>query len=267
MLLCIEMAIFSVLHLFAFNWKEYTTKQNSTNPGSEGGYKGGPLGVRAFFDAFNLWDLVKASARGFYWLFVGRRTRMKDSSYNPTPDGPGHLAEPDTTYHGPAHDGYDKVGGKPDNSQPAPSAEERLELLNHAQPAPVSPIGPDSLPIKNPEPSMIAGFSEPPRQGAVYPTAHQHDHKPAQTPPYPREQQYSHNPSYNPKPKSSSQAPYPDNNPDPFTDTPPGRFSYDEGPERLNHPGETATGSGRRQSPPRQHQEPWSSQQQQLPYP
>ncbi|KAF2084077.1 DUF300-domain-containing protein, partial [Saccharata proteae CBS 121410] len=86
MLICVEMAIFSVMHVFAFSWKEYiTTKEPTYGPGAgfgaADGYKGGPMGIKALIDAFNPWDIVKAFARGMRWLFVGSRRRHTDSSY------------------------------------------------------------------------------------------------------------------------------------------------------------------------------------------
>lgn len=44
-------------------------------------YWGRFLGYKALFDACNPWDLVKATARGFRWLFVGRKSRTLDPSY------------------------------------------------------------------------------------------------------------------------------------------------------------------------------------------
>jgi len=92
MLLCIEMAFFSILHLWAYPWKVYTLNHQShalasssspnfrlDGPGET--YKGGRLGIKAFLDAFNPWDLVKAIGRGFRWLFVGRKHRETDISY------------------------------------------------------------------------------------------------------------------------------------------------------------------------------------------
>ena len=90
MLLCIEMAIFSVLHLWAFPWKEpYSLKNTNpiTAPGSgysgKPHYEGGPFGLKAYMDAGNPWDIIKSSARGFRWLFVGVKHRREDSSYAP----------------------------------------------------------------------------------------------------------------------------------------------------------------------------------------
>jgi len=99
LLLCIEMAIFSILHLFAFPYKPYTIKafqgaepkHYPLSPVSDQAYpvlneigpnQGGFLGIKAFADAMNPWDLVKGFARGMRWLVVGRRNRENDSSYN-----------------------------------------------------------------------------------------------------------------------------------------------------------------------------------------
>ncbi|MCJ1321097.1 hypothetical protein MMC15_006441 [Xylographa vitiligo] len=95
LLVCIEMACFSIMHLWAYPWKEYDLHR-SQMVAAEGGpglnydgpqaYKGGVFGNRAYMDAFNPWDLVKAVARGFRWLFVGRRHRETDVSYKNNQD-------------------------------------------------------------------------------------------------------------------------------------------------------------------------------------
>lgn len=95
-LLCIEMAFFAILHVFAFPWKPYslihgangyTSSSNSvengappTIPISSRQYKGF---FYAIVDAFNPWDVVKASARGMRWMFVRYKHRHNDSSYKP----------------------------------------------------------------------------------------------------------------------------------------------------------------------------------------
>ncbi|KAI9746744.1 MAG: hypothetical protein M1818_000459 [Claussenomyces sp. TS43310] len=94
LLLCVEMAIFSILHLFAFPYRPYTSSRLpakaypiSTNDPSYPGFneigpkQGGFLGLSAFLDAMNPWDLVKAVARGTRWIFVGRKHRETDASY------------------------------------------------------------------------------------------------------------------------------------------------------------------------------------------
>ncbi|KAL8970620.1 MAG: hypothetical protein Q9197_003716 [Variospora fuerteventurae] len=90
LLLCMEMAIFSVFHLFAFPWQVYDIRRSAIVasesapgflPDPNTAYLGGPLGTRALLDAFNPWDLIKAIGRGFRWFAVGRRKREEDISY------------------------------------------------------------------------------------------------------------------------------------------------------------------------------------------
>lgn len=84
------MAIFSVFHLWAYPWSDYDVRQLhiatsepdlrvALEPATP--YSGGPCGISAFADAFNLWDVVKGVARAFKWFFVGRRIREQDVSY------------------------------------------------------------------------------------------------------------------------------------------------------------------------------------------
>ena len=52
MLLCLEMAIFSVVFNFVYTWRPYVL-------GRKGGrYEGGPLGIKALATAFNPISLV-----------------------------------------------------------------------------------------------------------------------------------------------------------------------------------------------------------------
>lgn len=104
LLLCVEMAIFAVLHIWAFPVRPYklpgafskSNPRDSAASYEQGAgmadisgsgfsgtpqYHGGILGWRAMVDAFNPWDIIKATARGFRWLFVGARHRKEDSSY------------------------------------------------------------------------------------------------------------------------------------------------------------------------------------------
>ncbi|KAI9825093.1 MAG: hypothetical protein M1832_001413 [Thelocarpon impressellum] len=89
MLLCIEMAIFSVMHLFAFPYAEYRLSQVASDSDGNTIYQGGFLGWNAYVNAYNPWDIVKAVGRSFRWLFVGRRRRLEDSSYKDHMDGVG----------------------------------------------------------------------------------------------------------------------------------------------------------------------------------
>ncbi|KAL8669882.1 MAG: hypothetical protein Q9168_005541, partial [Polycauliona sp. 1 TL-2023] len=87
LLLCIEMAIFSVFHLFAFPWQVYDIRRSAIVASeSVPGYAPDPRtaykGVsKALLDAFNPWDLIKAIGRGFRWFAVGLRKREQDVSY------------------------------------------------------------------------------------------------------------------------------------------------------------------------------------------
>lgn len=75
LLLCVEMALFALLHLWAFPWRGYIHK-------SKGKKQGGFLGMRALWDAVFIWDVVKGFGRGMRWLFVGVRHRREDISYH-----------------------------------------------------------------------------------------------------------------------------------------------------------------------------------------
>jgi hypothetical protein len=90
LLICIEMAIFALLHQWAFPWQEYGeggagSKYPVPGPGTPfntlGPKQGGFLGWKAIADAMNPWDLVKGFARGMKWLLFGVRKRENDPSY------------------------------------------------------------------------------------------------------------------------------------------------------------------------------------------
>ncbi|KAJ9639538.1 hypothetical protein H2199_006573 [Coniosporium tulheliwenetii] len=127
-LVCIEMAGFAVIHLFAFSWREYKfvgRGQDIANPIDP--YYGGPLGTLALLDAFNPWDIVKASARSYHWLCVGLRHRKTDPSYaltkrNPTPY-PSALSLPGSvnSSSGPSSQSSVNLEGRPERRSEAPS--------------------------------------------------------------------------------------------------------------------------------------------------
>jgi len=138
MLLCIEMFFFSLLHIVAFPWRRYDIRRN---PDPAAYYQGGFGGWYALMEAFNPWDIIKASARGFRWLFVGRRHRADtDSSpeetklenietgrrpMNPMPSG-----------FGGAQDGRD--GRPPFMRQDSDNNEDHARLLSNAQDVPTT---------------------------------------------------------------------------------------------------------------------------------
>jgi hypothetical protein len=95
-LLCIEMAFFAILHVFAFPWKPYslihgaaayTSSGNSLENGAPATLPVSSRRYRGFWyamaDSFNPWDIVKASSRGLRWMFVRYKHRHTDSSYEP----------------------------------------------------------------------------------------------------------------------------------------------------------------------------------------
>lgn len=101
LMLCIEMACFALMHLWAFPWQPYRSGSKGTkypldSSGMDevGPKQGGFLGFKAFIDAMNPWDLVKAFARSMRWLFVGVKHRETDSSYRGSID----INNEDTAY-------------------------------------------------------------------------------------------------------------------------------------------------------------------------
>lgn len=146
MLLCMEMALFSILHLFAFPWRPYRNSKVGGDASDIGAKKGGFLGFNAFADAMNPWDLVKAFARGIRWLFVGRKHREEDISYKPyngandvtlEPTGQGYKADDSLPI---AHEFRRSNFGIP-GREPGADAEEGAGLIAYAQPNPLNQGG------------------------------------------------------------------------------------------------------------------------------
>lgn len=132
MLLCIEMAIFSVFHLWAFPWQVYDVRRSQIVaaesapgffPDPKTAYQGGPLGLKALADAFNPWDIIKNVGRGFRWLWVGRKVRHQDISYKtPSANPNGTGLEPTrnqfTAFNAGTADGSSTPYDRPDNTNP-----------------------------------------------------------------------------------------------------------------------------------------------------
>lgn len=142
LLITIEMAIFSILHLWAFAFQEYSIKrvQDVEATGFYGDgkptYQGGFCGLKALLDALNPLDLLKAISRGFRWLFVGRKKRMLDPSYQvPSEqiglDGAGHASGTTT------NTAYEGAGALMAGGRTSPEQEGDV-LLSHAQPNPTA---------------------------------------------------------------------------------------------------------------------------------
>ena len=77
-LLTFELAIVSVLHIFAFPSRGLDSDSHESRHVPI--YKGGFLGIRAIWHAFNVWDLVKSVARGLRWLLVGKKEGEEDGA-------------------------------------------------------------------------------------------------------------------------------------------------------------------------------------------
>ena len=118
-LLCLEMFLFSILHLWAYPWRDYDASRGAVHATAESGagdpldpataYHGGPFGWRALWDAFNLWDVAKAIGRGFRWVCVGRRKRVQDVSYDKWRKAAAGGSSSDGAVGGLGRDGYTSV--------------------------------------------------------------------------------------------------------------------------------------------------------------
>jgi hypothetical protein len=156
-LLCFELAIVAVLHLFAFSPKVYHTNEVATYPLTAdsideiGPKQGGFLGVKAILDAINPWDIVKGFARSIRWLFVGAKNRENDISYkSDIRDFSNPSNENDFTLESQGTDpGYKGAQGLPIADQfrrskfGMPSSnkvdDKGAGLIAHIQPNPLSP--------------------------------------------------------------------------------------------------------------------------------
>lgn len=154
------MALFAVLHLWAFPWQPYSLNNikyanavpdEPLSPLESTSYQGGFLGFKALLDAFNPWDLIKAIGRSARWLFVGRKERQFDPSYQGQPGSsftvkttPAVTAQErgDTAYLGAAQPGTDgsvmMTTMKPVARRFQSDGGERDELLANAQDNPVA---------------------------------------------------------------------------------------------------------------------------------
>jgi hypothetical protein len=76
LLICFEMIIFAIMHLWAFPWNDYQT--SDLGPAVyDRSKKMGP--IRALVDTFNPFDMVRAFARGMKWTIVGHKRRHEEA--------------------------------------------------------------------------------------------------------------------------------------------------------------------------------------------
>jgi len=77
-MLCVELAIVSILHMFAFSAKVYDIRLIAD---VEAAYSGKFMGLGAIGEALNFWDIIKSSARSIRYMLSGHRKREMDISY------------------------------------------------------------------------------------------------------------------------------------------------------------------------------------------
>ncbi|KAK7927128.1 hypothetical protein PG985_004126 [Apiospora marii] len=173
LLLCFEMAVFAILHIWAFPYQPYVPgAKASYYPPSDpslglgirenerGAPKGGPLGLMAILDALNLWDIIKSFGRGIRWLFVGVKKRHNDTSYSAKTDGVDtsypmkpYGSDPGTksTDHLPIASEFRRSQfGMPVQHNLSGIPEENAALMDHAQGISGSPPRHASPPFQDP---------------------------------------------------------------------------------------------------------------------
>jgi hypothetical protein len=192
LILCFEMSLFAILHLWAFPYSPYVPGAKPTfypcpdqrlshsMPPHENLHSfpsGGPLGIHAFIDAANLWDYAKAFGRGIRWLFCGIKRRKEDVSYDASRSTTHittslamddlvkkkkkHDSKPRGTAHLPIANEFRRSRfGLPAVPGDPMAREERVGLIANAQPNPVTAIPPSP--------------SRPPTAGPLSPY---HDHR------------------------------------------------------------------------------------------
>lgn len=149
LLLCVEMALFAILHLWSFPYAQYkegsqTTFYPSPNPtlgippleNEHGPKMGGFAGLKAFGDAINVWDMVKAFGRGIRWLFVGVKHRHEDPSYQLKADTSYQSNNGKSTDHLPIASQFRRSTFGLPGSPGDPMPDESTGLIANAQPSP-----------------------------------------------------------------------------------------------------------------------------------
>ncbi|KAI1105829.1 DUF300-domain-containing protein [Jackrogersella minutella] len=183
LMLCVEMALFSILHLWAFPYSPYVENAKTSfypvpdpsmgippRENEHGPKMGGFMGIKAFIDALNIWDVIKAFGRGMRWLVVGAKRRHQDPSYQAKPDDidTSYPMKPyanrpitKTTDHLPIANEFRRSAfGLPKAAgEPVPE-EESAGLITNAQPnparQPTNPYrDPRQPPLYDPSPSGI----------------------------------------------------------------------------------------------------------------
>ncbi|KAL4919482.1 organic solute transporter Ostalpha-domain-containing protein [Aspergillus aurantiobrunneus] len=143
LIISIEMALFATLHLWSFPWKPYavgfhTDEITDMYGNGKATYQGGRWGMGALLDSLNPIDLIRAVCRSMRWLFVGRKKRTQDPSYEHSGETIG-LNQTESAVH-PADTSYEGAGALMTGGASARYGQQPDEegemLLSHAQPNP-----------------------------------------------------------------------------------------------------------------------------------
>ena len=175
MLIDIEMALFAVLHIWAYPWQAYSVKNPRMATAESGAgynldaseYRGGPLGMNAFVDAFNPWDIIKAIGRGFKWAIVGRKSREQDVSYQPGYQAGTQLQNSSGSKV--KMGSYEPLEGEPEDEARYSSSYDPYRARGQAQaahpssngPAPPNGLGPGRMGLGSTEAFAAAPLSRP----------------------------------------------------------------------------------------------------------
>lgn len=247
MLLCIEMAFFSIFHLWAFPWRVYDVKRSpivaaesaSYLPDPKTAYQGGPFGVKALIEAFNVWDLIKNVGRGFKWFFKGRKTREQDASYRPNGTGleptrnqltafrsDDHTVNPFNEDAAPEPEPY-VGGGKTSPYHPLPDED---DAFSQPQAMPRDPFGDSEYPrpmerLPRLGENAKIGVYDPPAKGKI-PNSHSRENSTTVSQPSLQSQDTSYHGARDSHRDSTRLAPVPP--PDPHPLGPPGRKSHEQ---------------------------------------
>ncbi|KAI6087131.1 DUF300-domain-containing protein [Hypoxylon rubiginosum] len=191
LMLCVEMALFAILHLWAFPYSPYVENAKTSfypvpdpsmgvppRENEHGPKMGGFMGLKAFGDALNLWDVIKAFGRGMRWLFVGVKNRHTDPSYQPKPDdvdtsypmkpyGAAHPSGKSTDHLPIATEFRRSTFGMPKTTD-EPVPEESAGLITNAQPNPASPPRRQPSPYLDPRQPQYQYDPSPPAAYTPY---------------------------------------------------------------------------------------------------
>ncbi|MBE3046897.1 OSTA/TMEM184 family protein [Candidatus Bathyarchaeota archaeon] len=245
--LCVEMAFFAILHLWAYPYAPYvpgaktvyypspderTAKLLPRQESVHQAPSGGTLGIMAFIDAMNPWDIVKAFLRGMRWLLCGVKRRKDDAGMgnggmtswdldNLTNPNDAHLKDARSTEHLPIADQFRRSRFEIDEGPEG--AEDGAGLIAHAQPNPTSATADRGMGVSLHPDSASHGYPSTLHQDSMSYGAPSSLH--------PDSASYGA-PSYRPTTAWSSSSPYQDQTSSPYQDQTSGSYNTTRGGER-----------------------------------